>query len=223
MILEEYIKQVKPYVEEMFKKLDSCHDIKHLERTMKIALSLCESENGDRLVVGLSAYLHDIHRVIETEQGSYVSPKESLPKVKEILKYTKLSDDIKDKICYCIENHENYNWNEFNVEDINTLILQDADNLDAIGAIGIARAFIYSGANNIPMYDENIKIDNDINFVEGTKEASTLHHFYHKLLRLKDNMNTKTAKKIATKRTEFMYNFINEFQEEIKGIKNSLN
>ena len=86
MILEEYIKQVKPYVEEMFKNLDSCHDIKHLERTMKIALSLCEIENGDRLIVGLSAYLHDIHRVIETEQGSYVSPKESLPKVKEILK-----------------------------------------------------------------------------------------------------------------------------------------
>ena len=121
----------------------------------------------------------------------------------------------RNKICYCIEYHEEYNWNGNNVKDINTLILQDADNLDAIGAIGIGRTFSYGGSHNIVMYDENVELNENNDYSESSgNDASTIHHFYHKLFKLKDNMNTLTAKKIAEYRTEFMKSFVKEFIDE---------
>lgn len=136
-MLEEYIKKLRPFVIELFKKDSSGHDISHLERTMNTALYLQEKEGGDRIVVGIAAFLHDVHRIMQNETGSFVSPKDSLDAVKNILSNIDLTQDQIDKICYCIEYHEQYNWNGNNVNDLNTLILQDADNLDAIGAIGI--------------------------------------------------------------------------------------
>ena len=165
-MLEEYIKIIKPYIIELFSGESSGHDISHLIRTMNIAINLCEKENGDRLIVGIAAFMHDIHRIMQNETGKFVSPKDSLPKVREILNNTDLNSDIIDKICYCIEFHENYNWNGNNVEDINTLILQDADNLDAIGAIGIGRTFSYGGAHNVKMYDEETPLNSDENYAE---------------------------------------------------------
>lgn len=164
--------------------------------------------------------MHDIHRIMQNETGKFVSPKDSLPKVKEILKNTDLTDEIIDKICYCIEYHEEYNWNGKNVDDLNTLILQDADNLDAIGAIGIGRTFSYGGAHNVLMYDETVSLNMDENYSEfNGDDPSTIHHFYHKLFKLKDNMNTKTAKKQAIMRTEYMENFVKEFFDEWNGVK----
>ena len=219
-MLEKYIQIIKPYIMELFKNDSSGHDISHLTRTMNIALNICEKENGDKLIVGISAFMHDIHRIMQNETGKFVSPKDSLPKVKEILKNTDLTDEIIDKICYCIEYHEEYNWNGKNVDDINTLILQDADNLDAIGAIGIGRTFAYGGAHNVLMYDETVSLNMDENYSEfNGDDPSTIHHFYHKLFKLKDNMNTKTAKEQAIMRTEYMENFVKEFLDEWNGVK----
>lgn len=186
---------------------------------MNIAISLCDKENGDKLIVGISAFMHDIHRIMQNETGKFVSPKESLSKVREILCNTNLSEDIVNKICYCIEYHENYNWNGNNVSDINALILQDADNLDAIGAIGIGRSFSYGGAHKMLMYDEEIPLNNAKDYSEVMVDPSTIHHFYHKLFNLADNMNTKTGKEQAIVRTEFMKKFVNEFLDEWHGIK----
>ncbi len=187
---------------------------------MNIAINLCDKENGDKLIVGISAFLHDIHRIMQNETGKFVSPKDSLPKVREILNNTDLSEDVINKICYCIEHHENYNWNGNNVNDINALILQDADNLDAIGAIGIGRTFSYGGAHNILMYNEEIPLNsNEIYSETKGHSPSTIHHFYEKLFRLADNMNTKTAKEQAIARTVFMKKFVNEFLEEWEGLK----
>lgn len=219
-MLEEYIYIIKPYIIDLFSNDSSGHDISHLTRTMNIAVNLCEKENGDTLVVGISAFMHDIHRIMQNETGKFVSPKDSLPKVREILNNTNLNSDIIDKICYCIEFHENYNWNGNNVKDINTLILQDADNLDAIGAIGIGRTFSYGGAHSTKMYDEEIPINTDDNYAEENgDDPSTIHHFYHKLFKLADNMNTETAKKQAIERTKFMKVFVDEFLQEWNGIK----
>lgn len=219
-MLEDYIKIIKPYIIELFSKDSSGHDISHLTRTMNIAVNLCKKENGDELIVGISAFMHDIHRIMQNETGKFVSPKDSLSKVKEILNNTDLSKDVIDKICYCIEFHENYNWNRDNVEDINTLILQDADNLDAIGAIGVGRTFSYGGAHNIKMYDEETPLNSDENYAEENgDDPSTIHHFYHKLFKLANNMNTETARKQAIERTEFMKEFVNEFLQEWNGIK----
>ena len=154
-MLEEYIQELKPYVIELFNKDSSGHDISHLTRTMNTALYLQEKEGGDRIIIGISAFLHDVHRIMQNETGNIVSPKDSIPKIKEILSYIDLDDEQVEKICHCIKYHEEYNWNGNNVDDINTLILQDADNLDAIGAIGIGRTFSYGDSHSIKMYDEN--------------------------------------------------------------------
>ena len=216
-MLEEYIEELKPYINNLFKDDSSGHDITHLIRTMNAALYIQEREGGDRLIIGISAFLHDVHRIMENETGNFVSPKDSIPKVKEILSNIDLTQEQIDEICFCIENHENYNWNGNNVDDINALILQDADNLDAIGAIGISRTFTYCGAHNLAVYDDRYPLNTNDKFVEGDKDYSALHHFYRKLFKLGDNMNTKTAKEMAEKRIEFMKEYTKEFLDEWNG------
>ncbi len=221
-MLEDYIKQLKPLVLNLFSQDFSGHDISHLERTMNIALLLNKYEGGDRIVIGISAFLHDIHRIMQNESGKFVSPKDSLIKVKEILDTIDLEQEKVDKILHSIEYHEVYNWNnpQNQEEDINTLILQDADNLDAIGAIGIGRSFSYGGAHKVPMYDNSLPLENYQNYAEENgNDASTIHHFYHKLFKLCDNMNTNKAKELALERTEFMKKFVDEFFKEWNGEK----
>ncbi len=214
-MLEKYIEQLKPIVLDYFKKDSSGHDISHLERTMRTALYLQEKEGGDKIIIGIPSFLHDVHRIMQNERGVFVSPKDSLDTIKEILSNIDLSEEQVEKICYCIEYHEQYNWNGNNVNDINTLILQDADNLDGIGAIGIGRTFSYGGSHNIIMYSEKTPLNenNDYSEFNGDDEL-TIHHFYHKLFKLGDNMNTQTGKELAKKRIDFMKLFVKEFLNE---------
>lgn len=218
-MLEEYIEKLRPYVKELFKKDSSGHDISHLERTMNTALYLQEKEGGDRVIIGIAAFLHDVHRMMQNETGHFVSPKDSLEAIKNILSNIDLTEQQVNQICYCIEYHEQYNWNGDNVEDVNTLILQDADNLDAIGAIGIGRVFSYGGSHNVMMYNDKVSVNENNDYTEATSdnEESCIHHFYHKLFKLENNMNTNTAKKLAKKRTDFMKQFIDEFLDEWKA------
>lgn len=213
-MLGDYINDLKPYVIELFKKDSSGHDISHLERTMKTALYLQQKEGGDRIIIGIAAFLHDVHRIMQNESGKFVSPEKSIVKVKEILSHIDLTEEQINKICYCIEYHEQYNWNGSNVEDINTLILQDADNLDAIGAIGIGRTFSFGGSHNMPMYDDTVPLNQNSDYSEESIDPSTIHHFYHKLFKLGDHMNTKTARELAERRTNFMKSFVKEFLDE---------
>lgn len=219
-MLKKYLSQIENKVAEIFSEDSSGHDVSHLKRVMNIALKLQEKEGGNRVIIGLSAYLHDIHRIMQNQIGKYVSPAASIPKVKEILSVTNLTKIEIDEICYCIEHHENYNWNGNNVTNLNALIVQDADNLDALGAIGIGRTFNYGGAHNAKMYDESVPINNSDDYTEfNGDDESTIHHFYHKLFKLGDNMNTMSAKQIAKNRTDYMKNFVSEFLDEWNGIK----
>lgn len=214
-MLENHIEKLKPYVIDLFKRDSSGHDISHLIRTMNTALYLQEKEGGDRIIIGIAAFLHDVHRIMQNESGKFVSPKDSLEKVKEILSHIDLTDEQVNKICYAIEQHEEYNWNGKNVDDINTLILQDADNLDAIGAIGIGRTFSYGGSHNVIMYDDKVPLNQNDDYSESNgDDESTIHHFYHKLFKLGGNMNTTTAKNLANRRIEFMKTFVKEFLDE---------
>lgn len=218
-MLEDYINKLKKKVKELFSSDTTGHNLDHLERTMNLALSIQESEGGDRIVIGIAAFLHDIHRIMQSESGKYVSPRDSLHKVKELLSVIDLDQEHIDKILYAIEKHEDYNWNnpENKESDINTLILQDADNLEAIGAIGIVRSFIYSVSINQPFYDPKVPLEEKNEFVEGQKEVSTIHHFYHKQFYLADNMNTKKGRELAIQRTYFTRKFAEEFIEEWNG------
>lgn len=218
--MEEIINQLEEEIKELFYEDSSGHDIYHLKRTLNNALSIQEKEGGDKLVIAVSAFLHDIHRIIQKEKGKFCSPKDSLPKIKEILDKTNLLEEQKEKVLHCIEFHEEYTFSENGktVTDIETLIVQDADNLDAIGAIGIGRTFSFGGANGVTMWNPKKHFDRHT-FEESEKDFSTIHHFYSKLLKLKENMNTSTAKKIANERHKFMDLFLQEFFDEWNGKK----
>lgn len=220
MKLSDYIEILKPEVVKLFKNDNSGHDISHLERTMKIALELQKHEGGDKTIIGISAFLHDVHRIMQNETKEFVSPKNSLPTILNILQKTNLSQQQINSILHCIEFHEEYNWNnkDNSKQNIETKILQDADNLDAIGAIGVVRAFSYGSAHNIPIYDESIPLKTRADFKEENgDEESTVHHFYHKLFKLGDYMNTKTAKIMAKERVDFMKTFIKVLINEWNG------
>lgn len=219
-MLEEYIEKLRPEIEKIFKEDSSGHDIGHLERTMQNALFIQKYEGGDKLVIGIAAFLHDLHRTISPKLGKYCSPKESLPIIEKLLEKINFPKEKKEKVLKAIEFHEEYNWNDKNNKkrEIEILILQDADNLDALGAIGIARTFYYGGAYKIPMYDKSIPINEEYDYSEDKEnDPSSIHHFYHKLLKLSKYMNTKTAKKIAKGKTKIIKTFLKEFINECEG------
>lgn len=212
----QYIHHLRNVVKKLFQSDTSGHDMGHLERTTKLALYLQQKEGGDKIVIGISAFLHDVHRIMQNQLGRFVAPKDSLTKIKEILSTTDLTSTQIEEICHCIEHHEEYNWNGNNVKNLNTLILQDADNLDAIGAIGIIRTFKYGITHNILDYDPNIPLYQN-KYNESKEDASTIHHMNNKLLRLGQYMNTKTAKKLAKYKTKLMKDFMSMFIQEFMG------
>lgn len=218
--LENYLKQLDEKITEVFSSESSGHDIYHLHRVLNLALHLQEKEGGDKLVIGISALLHDIHRLMEKESGVFFLPLNSLPAVQKLLEEVDFPKDYIPKVLYSIEHHEEYGFSKDGktVNDLETLILQDADNLDAIGAIGVGRTFSFGGAYGVPMWIPEKPFDRKI-YDESEKDPSTIHHFYSKLFKLEGNMNTKTAKDMARERTDFMRKFIEQFISEWKGEK----
>ena len=213
----QYIEQLMPLVKDMCASgKTGGHDISHLMRTMKTALYLQSKEGGDPLIIGIASFLHDVHRFLQSNRQEYVTPKESLPTVLELIQKANLdlTEEQIQQILFCIEHHEDYNWNGNNVDDLNTLILQDADNLDAIGAIGIGRSFGYAAINDQPFYDDTIPFDDSKVYEEKLKDVSNIHFLKHKLMKLGDNMNTHTAKELAKERIQFIQDFIDEYLKE---------
>jgi len=214
-----YVAALDSQIKKQFSK-DSSHDIYHLYRVYNLALAIQKKEGGDRLVVGVSAFVHDIHRFVQEGTGKYCSPKKSLPIVQGLLERVKFPEEKIKPVLHCVEYHEEYAFskNGKTASDIETLIVQDADNLDAMGAIGIGRTFGFSSKLNAPMWNPSIPFKRKY-FSEGNSDVSTIHHFYSKLLKLKDNMNTPTAKKLALGRHDYMKNYLAEFMDEWNGRK----
>lgn len=216
--INELIDSLRTKVKEYFDKDASGHNIDHLERTLKYAMYLQSKEGGDIVVIGVSAFIHDIHRILSTEQKRFVSPKDSLPVVSEFLKDLDITETQKEHILYAIEHHEEYAFGKesVSVEDIESKILQDADNLDAIGAIGIVRTFKYGMAHNVIEYDPTVPLYQN-EYSESKGDASTIHHINNKLLRLGQYMNTATAKELAGKKIDLMKTFMQLYIEESTG------
>ena len=209
------IQKIEEIIKDTFISETSGHDLYHLRRVYNLALKIADKEGGDKVIIGVSAFLHDLHRIIQKETGKLCSPKESLPRVKEILDQLELSDDQKERILYCVKMHEEYSFNSQleKVNDLETLIVQDADRVDAIGAIGVARLFAYSATHNIPMYLPNLEMDKN-DYDSNTHDPDAIQHIYKKLLKLKDAMNTKTGRQLAESRHAFLDNFVKEFLSE---------
>jgi uncharacterized protein len=214
--LDKTITNIEKEIKKLFNSESSGHDIYHLKRVYNLAIHIQKKEGGDKYVIGLAAFLHDIHRIIKKDQ--YCSPKESLPIARKILENNKVKENCIVKILHCIEFHEEYSFSKKGktVNDLETLIVQDADNLDSIGANGIGRTFTYGGFHNIPMWKPEKPFTRKT-YTEEKNDISIIHHFHSKLLKIKDNMNTKTAFKMAKKRDSFLRKFLDEFLKEWKG------
>ena len=204
------------FVKNQLSNAEGGHDWFHIERVYKNALLIAEEEKECNLiVVKLAALLHDIADSKFHNGDELVGPKTA----RIFLESQNVSEDIIYHVIAIIENISFKGGNfekKFHSKELE--IVQDADRLDAIGAIGIARTFNYGGFKNRPLYNPNIQPNLNMSKEEyKNSEAPTLNHFYEKLLLLKDKMNTETGKKIATKRHDFMVTFLSQFYAEWDG------
>ena len=205
------------FVQEKLENAEGGHDWFHIERVYKNALSIAENEVCDVNVVKLGALLHDIADSKFHDGDETIGPKIA----REFLE-SENADEVTIK--HVINIMENLSFKGGNAEktfsSVELDIVQDADRLDAMGAIGIARTFNYGGFKNRPLYNPNIAPNLHISKEEyKSSEAPTLNHFYEKLLLLKDKMNTETAKQIAQERHRYMEGFLSQFYAEWDGEK----
>ena len=203
------------FVKNQLTHAEGGHDWFHIERVYKNALLIAEEEECDLTVVKLAALLHDIADSKFHGGDETVGPKTA----RTFLESQNVSEDIILHVIAIIENISFKGGNfekKFNSKELE--IVQDADRLDALGAIGIARTFNYGGFKNRPLYNPNIQPNLNMSKEEyKNSESPTLNHFYEKLLLLKDKMNTETGKKIAQKRHDFMVTFLSQFYSEWDG------
>ena len=193
----------------------SGHDYFHTLRVYKMATRIAEQENANLTVVQLAALLHDVDDI-------KLSPETHANKDRAVafLREHSISEAMIKTICDIIGEVSFRGTDSIVPETIEGRCVQDADRLDAMGAIGIARAFAYGGSHNRVIHDPDIKPIVHMNAEEYQNHISTsINHFYEKLFLLKDLMNTDTAKKIAEQRDVYMKSYILEFIEEWDGIR----
>ena len=210
--MTETIQKTIVFVKQKLEGAEAGHDWFHIERVWKLSLKIAETEGGNREVVELAALLHDIadpkfHGGDETL---------ALKISEELMNSLNVSEEVIAQVLFIIQNISFKNRGEVTENlPIELKIVQDADRLDAIGAIGIARTFNFGGFKNNLMYHPEIPPKLNMSKEEYKKnEGTTINHFYEKLLLLKDLMNTDSAKKIAAERHDFMLKFLDEFYKE---------
>lgn len=203
------------FVKEKLQNAEAGHDWFHIERVYKNALLIASNEDCDLTIVKLGALLHDIADSKFNDGDETVGPKVA----REFLITQNASEEIISHVVNIIENISFKGGNfekKFTSKELE--IVQDADRLDALGAIGIARTFNYGGFKNRPLYNPAIApVLNMTKEEYKNSESPTLNHFYEKLLLLKDKMNTETGKKLAQKRHQFMEHFLSQFYAEWDG------
>ena len=189
---------------------DSAHDFQHIKRVYKNAEVIGRREGADMKILLPAALLHDLVVYPKASAKTSKSADDSADMAEKLLRSFRYPQDKIDKICYCIRTHS-YS-KRLVPATLEGKILQDADRLDALGAIGIARTFSVGGSEKRPFYNP------DDPFWKSSRELNdrewTLDHFQTKLLKLKDSMHTKTARKMGQERARFMELFIKELQRE---------
>ena len=205
------------FVKQKLENAETGHDWFHIERVYKNALLIVQNEICNLEIVQLGALLHDIADSKFNNGDETVGPKVA----REFLESQNTYEEIINHVINIIENISFKGGNfENKFTSIELQIVQDADRLDAIGAIGIARTFNYGGFKNRALYNPEIVPNLNMSKEEyKNSEAPTLNHFYEKLLLLKDKMNTDTGKKLALKRHQYMENFLSQFYAEWEGEK----
>lgn len=213
--MDNHISQTIDFVKSTLEGAEAGHDWFHTERVWKLAQNIAQGENCNLKVVEISALLHDI------ADPKFHNGDENLAiKISDnFLRKIGVEENLIESILFVIKHISFKNRGELpEVMPIELQIVQDADRLDAIGAIGIARTFNFGGFKNNLMYDPNIKPNLNQTKEEYKKSnGTTINHFYEKLLLLKDLMNTEKGRALAEERHQFMLRFLEQFYKEWNG------
>nr|WP_299071172.1 HD domain-containing protein [uncultured Allomuricauda sp.] len=213
----EIIEKTIAFVKDTLKNAEGGHDWFHIERVFNTTKSIARHEQVDGLVVELAALLHDIADPKFHAGDESIGPKTA----QDFLNSIKVDEKTIAHVVKIIKhmsfkNSLGKNQKAFSSEELK--VVQDADRLDAIGAIGIARAFNYGGFKNRELHNPSIPPNPNMTKEEYKKSnAPTINHFYEKLLLLKDQMNTETGKKLAKERHQFMLDYLDQFYKEWNG------
>ncbi len=207
---KEAYEKISYHVKEKLKGEKSGHDWLHVQRVIKNSLRIAEKEGGDREILRFASLLHDVEIGLEHEKGVDHAT-ESAESARKILVRYGLPKKFIDKVVYAIRVHRY--GKKIVPKTLEAKILQDADRLDSIGAIGIARAFAYAGSRGAPLYDFN----EEVSEYDPFNVKSVVTHFHEKLLKVKDSLHTDAAKSIAEERHRFMVKFIERLMKEISG------
>jgi uncharacterized protein len=205
------------YVKKTLENAEKGHDWWHIYRVMNLAKSIGKKEKANLFVVTLGALLHDIADSKFHDGNEEIGP----AKAKEFLTSVNVDEKTIEEVVNIIKNISFKGEGHTEApKSIELCIVQDADRLDAIGAIGIARTFTYGGFKNRQLYDPNEKPKPNMTPEEyKNRNSTTINHFYEKLLLLKNKMNTETGKKIAEHRHKVMEKYLQEFYQEWEGKK----
>lgn len=212
---QQIIEQTIAFVKSQLTDAEGGHDWWHIHRVWKTARHIAAAEKADDLVVALGALLHDIADSKFHNGDETVGPR----KAREWLRSLKVEEPVIEHVENIITHISFKGGNHhqpFKSKELD--IVQDADRLDAIGAIGIARAFNYGGFKNRALYDPTVSPNMNMSREEyKNNKAPTINHFYEKLLLLKDRMNTETGKQLARQRHTFMESYLKQFYGEWDG------
>jgi uncharacterized protein len=214
MTQQEIIQRTVEFVKNEFQDDSSGHDWWHIHRVWKNALAICRHEQADEFIVQLAALLHDLDDW-KFNEGDDETPH----RARAWMESCEVDRGIVAKVCEIIMNVSFKGAQVKNrMNSLEGFIVQDADRLDAIGAIGIARAFAYGGYKDRPLYDPQLPPQMHATFEQyRNSKSATINHFHEKLLLLKDMMNTPTAKRVAQERHDVMLRFLDQFMKEWDG------
>ncbi len=212
----EILKATKTYVKSVLTNAEGGHDWFHTLRVFNNSMLIAEKEPVDLLIVQLGALLHDIADSKFYDGNETIGPNMA----RQFLFKHNLDSSVIEHVVNIIK-HMSFKNSLDNGQTFNSMelqVVQDADRLDAIGAIGIARAFNYGGFKNRGLFDPSIKPNLKMTKAEyKSSTAPTINHFYEKLLLLKDKMNTPTGKRIAQQRHKYMEQYLEQFYAEWDG------
>ena len=201
------------YVRELFEGESSGHDFDHTMRVYRLANHIAQQEGSDVYVVGLAALLHDV-------DDRKLSPEtwKNLDRTRAFLKSHGAEPELTERVCGIIGQVSFKGTDSRKPDSPEGCCVQDADRLDAMGAVGIARAFAFGGSRGRKMYDPDVLPNRNMDAVAyAANEGTTVNHFYEKLLLLEGMMNTGTGKRLAQQRHRFMEQYLEQFFGEWNG------
>lgn len=201
---------------EHFAGEDTGHDMAHAWRVYRLGRRLADATGAEFTVVGAAALVHDLHRL---RGEGFTHPRETLPEVRALLADADFPTDRRDPVCHCVEHHEEYDFAETtaldNASTTEERVLRDADNLDALGAVGVGRAFTFGAHHGQKMYDPDRAVRET--YDRDDRDNTVVQHAREKLLRLPDAMETDLGRELAADRATVLESFVDRFEAEWCG------